>query len=84
MSAEPNQRPKWQIDRLLEGLIDRDANVAAQAFSPTCWTGQTLPQLIPVRDLFLPENSRPEGLPVFFVGRLRHFERTIGVVVCLD
>ncbi|HRZ35709.1 MAG TPA: hypothetical protein P5534_05020 [Candidatus Paceibacterota bacterium] len=85
MSVESTQRPKWQIDRLLESLIDRDIRVAAQAFSPTSWTGEGLPRLRPVRDLFLPDNSRPDSLPVFFEGRLRSFERTIGVVVvCLD
>jgi hypothetical protein len=38
-------------------------------------------RLRPVRDLFLPDNSQPAGLPVFFEGRLVHYERQIGVVV---
>jgi len=85
MRIEPTGRLKWQIDRLLESLIDRDVRVAAQAFSPTRWTGERLPHLMPVRDLFLPDNSRPDGLPVLFEGRLRQFERQVGVVtVCLD
>jgi hypothetical protein len=33
-----------------------------------------------VRDLFLPDNSQPGGLPVYFQGRLVSFERRIGVV----
>ena len=85
MSVEPTQRPKWEIDRILESLIGSDVRVAAEAFSPTRWTGEGLPRLMPVRDLFLPDSSQPDGLPVFFEGRLRNFERTIGVVVvCLD
>ena len=34
-----------------------------------------------MRDLYLPDNSQPAGLPVFFEGRLCEFERRIGVVV---
>lgn len=40
--------------------------------------------LLPFRELFLPDNSRPDGLPVFFEGQLWQFERQIGIVfVCL-
>ena len=86
MEPEPTQRPKWQIDLVLAGLIGRDVRVAAKTFSPARWNvGQKPPRLMSVRDLFLPDNSQPEGLPVFFEGRLQHFERQIGVVfVWLD
>jgi hypothetical protein len=36
--------------------------------------------LVPVRELYLPDNTQAGGLPVFFEGRLRQFERQIGVV----
>ncbi|MCZ7640441.1 MAG: hypothetical protein M5U12_32925 [Verrucomicrobia bacterium] len=32
-------------------------------------------------DLILPDGSQPGAVPVFFEGRLREFERRIGVVV---
>jgi hypothetical protein len=85
MSAELTNRPQWAIDHELDGLIGVDVRVAAKAFSPTRWTGDALPRVLPVRTLFLPDNSQPAGLPVFFEGRLCHYQRRIGVVfVCLD
>jgi len=81
MSTELSQRPQWAIDRRLDSLIGADVRVAARAFSPVPWTGRKPPRMLPVRDLFLPDNSQPAGRPVFFEGRLRHFERQIGVVL---
>jgi hypothetical protein len=81
MSAELKQRPRWEVDLTLDALLGTDIRVATKAFSPTHWIGRDRPQLIPVRDLILPDNSQPAGLPVFFEGRQRHFERQIGVVV---
>ena len=71
---------------MLGGLLGADVRVGAKSFSPTRWTGRGKPpRLIPVCDLFLPDDSQPAGLPVFFEGRLQHFERRIGVVlVCLE
>ena len=80
MSTELAQRPKWAIDRALEELVGADVRVAAKAFSPTIWTGETTPHCLPVRELFLPDNSQPEGLQVFFEGRLQRFQRQVGVV----
>ena len=80
MALEPIRRQKWAIDRALDGLISADIRVAAKAFSPTRWTGEEAARLLPVRQLILPDNSQPDGLPVFFEGRLRQFERQIGVV----
>ena len=79
-SCAPIQRPKWAIDRLLEGLIGEQVRVAAEAFTPPRANGEPWPRMIPVTDLILPDNSTPGGLPVFFEGRLEAFERRIGVV----
>jgi len=81
MALEPIQRQKWAIDRVLTDLINADIRVAARAFSTLSWMGQSPPRLMPVRDLILPDNSKPAGLPVFFEGRLQRFERHIGVVL---
>ena len=80
MALEPTQRREWTIDRVLNGLVDADIRIAAKAFSPTRWTGEKAARLAPVRQLILPDNTQPDGLPVFFEGRLRHFERQVGVV----
>lgn len=55
--------------------------VAARAFSPLPWKGESPPRLMPVRDLILPDNSQPTGRPVFLEGRLQRFERSIRVVL---
>jgi len=80
MDPELSPRPKWEIDRLLDGLIGKDVRVAAKSFSPGKWTGEHPDRLLPIRGLFLPENSQPSGLPVFFEGQLRGFVRQIGIV----
>ncbi len=80
MSHELAQRVKWEIDRTLNRLIGADVRVAARAFSPVPPNRQRSPRLISVRELFLPDNSQPGALPVFFEGCLRQFERRIGVV----
>jgi hypothetical protein len=78
-------RPQWDIDRLLARLAGSPVRVAAEWFSPVCWDGRSLPEFVRVADLILPDNSRPGPLPVFFEGRLRQFDRRIGVVfVTLD
>lgn len=78
-------RPQWGIDRLLDRLVGRPMRVAAEWFSPVRWDGRSLPEWVRVADLFLPDNSRPGPLTVFFEGRLRQFVRRIGVVfVTLD
>jgi hypothetical protein len=80
MSAELKQRPRWEIDRTRDAFLGAEIRVAANAFSPTPWTGGNRLRLTPVRDLILADSSRAAGLPVFFEGRLRHFERQIGIV----
>lgn len=78
-------RPQWEIDRLLARLAGRPIRVAAEWFSPVRWDGRSLSEFVRVADLILPDNSLPGPLPVFFEGRLRHFDRRIGVVfVTLD
>lgn len=78
-------RPEWGIDRLLARLMGQPLRVAADWFSPVRWDGRSLPEWVRVADLILPDNSRPGPLPVFFEGRLRQFDRRIGVVfVTLD
>ena len=80
VNTHPTRRPQWPVDRLLEGLIGHDVRLAGESFSPVRWDGTFLPDFIPVRNLILPDNTRPDGLPVFFEGRLLQFERRIGVV----
>ncbi|MBI5385638.1 MAG: hypothetical protein HZA90_13250 [Verrucomicrobia bacterium] len=80
MSTHHTQRKKWDVDRLLEGLIGEQVRVAAKSFAPPPPPGTATLRFAPVRDLFLPDNTQPAGLPVFFEGRLLEFERQIGVV----
>ena len=80
MSTQLTQRPQWEIDKTLGRLIGEEVRVAAKSFSPGPRHGRAAAPLLPVRELFLPDNSRPDGLPVFFEGRLQHFERQVGVV----
>ena len=81
MALEPTQRPEWAIDHVLDRLMSADIRVAAKSFSPRRGTGEDPSRLIPVRHLILPDNSQPDGLPVFFEGCLRQYERHIGVVL---
>jgi len=83
MGSEAIQRPKWDIDRQLEGLVGHHVRVAAAAFAPPRPSGEPWPALIPVADLILPDNSSVGRLPVYFEGRLEAFERRIGVVEVL-
>jgi hypothetical protein len=80
METARTERPVWDIERKLRALLGADVRVAARAFAPVGGAGGNAARLHPVRDLFLPDNSQPAGLPVFFEGRLRHFQRQIGVV----
>ena len=80
MDVELGHKPQWEIDGLLEGLINHDVRVAAESFAPANWNGKTPTYFIPTRDLVLPDNSRASGLPVYFEGRLKQFTRKIGVV----
>jgi len=85
LSIGLTQRPQWTIDLRLKRLLGQEVRVAAESFFPIRWNGEVLPAAIPVRDLILPDNTQPGLLPVFFEGRLRRFERRIGVVfVTLD
>ncbi len=78
-------RPRWTIDLRLERLLHQEVRVAAESFFPIRWNGEVHPTAIAVGDLILPDNTRPGLLPGFFEGRLRRFERRIGVVfVTLD
>jgi len=73
-------RPQWNIDRLLEGSIGQEVRVWAKSFSPEFAGRDQPPRSIAANDLYLPDNTQPGGLPVFFEGRLKRFERRIGVV----
>ena len=80
MNTHHNHRPPWEVDLRLERLRGEDVRVAAKSFSPSPCHGHAPLRLLPVRDLYLPDNSQPAGRPVFFEGRLLEFERQIGVV----
>ena len=80
MNIELPSRPTWAIDRLLESLLGGEIRVLAKAFAPTPWNGQLPTGFRLVRDLYLPDNSQPGDLPVYFEGRLQCYERQIGVV----
>ena len=80
MNTQQNHRPPWEVDRHLERLRGENVRVAAKSFSPAPGHGHAPLRLLPVRDLYLPDNSQPAGRPVFFEGRLLEFERQIGVV----
>lgn len=80
MSAEVVHRPEWPIDHILGGLIGVNVRVAAESFSPIRWNGDVPRLFITSRDLVLPDNSRADGLPLYFEGKLRQFFRQIGVV----
>lgn len=79
---EPSQpeRPEWRIDRLLNTFVGCDVRVAARAFAPGLPADGREIRFMSVADLFLPDNSQPGSAPVFFEGRLRSFERRVGVV----
>jgi hypothetical protein len=77
MSPTVNHRPKWQIDEVLEGLIGQDIRVAVESFSPS---GSSPRIFVASRNLVLPDNSRVDGLPLYFEGKLHQFVREIGVV----
>jgi hypothetical protein len=83
MNAQPPQRPEWEIDQVLQALIGQDVRVAAGAFCASLRDGLTNLPLIPVRDLFLPDNTQPSGLPVYFEGKLLRHWRRIAVVYAL-
>ena len=80
MNTQQNHRPPWEVDRHLERLRGENVRVAAKSFSPSPRHGHAPLRLLPVRDLYLPDNSQPAGRPVFFESRLLEFERQIGVV----
>ena len=78
--CESVQRPKWDVDLLLESLVGQQVRVAARAFCPLRWNGQPMPRWIPADSLILPDESIPDALSVYFEGRLESFVRRIGVV----
>lgn len=80
MEPETKQRPRWEIDRLLGRLVGEDVRVAARSFAPYRATIARPIRFMPVGDLFLPDNSQPRGVPVFFEGRLDQYERHVGVI----
>ena len=74
-------RTRWNIDRRLEYLQGRDVRAATDRFAAIDWQGHVVAPLSSVQELWLPDNQRPGGLPVFFEGRLVRFERRVGVVL---
>ena len=75
------QRPQWDIDRRLRALIGFDIRVAARAFLPLSQPSHRATPMIPVHDLYLPDNSQPGVRPVYFEGQLERFERRVAVVL---
>jgi hypothetical protein len=59
--------------------MGQSIRVAAEAFAPIGENGPS-PRLIRTNDLVLPDNTRTDGLPVFFEGILLEITRQIGVV----
>src|SRR5439155_1388011 len=85
MDPKLTPRPEWEIDRILGRLVGEEVRVAARSFCPPHWNAHHSLRFIPVRSLYLPDNRQPDGLPVFFEGRLAQFERHIALVtVCLE
>ena len=80
MDSGPIQRTKWEIDRVLDGLVGENVRVAAESFSPAPLNANTKTCFRSVGKLFLPDNSQPGSLPVYFEGRLEQFERRVGLV----
>lgn len=80
MDAVINNGSKWLIDNYLEQLTGADVRVCARRFSPSNLGNPCPIKLAPVTELFLPDNSRSEGLPVFFEGNLKWFHRQVGVI----
>ena len=60
---------------LLESLVNEQVRVAARSFFPHRVSLESHARFFAVRDLYLPDNQQPSGMPVFFEGRLRQFER---------
>ena len=85
MDAICESAPRWKIDLILEALLGADIRVAARSVSPKVGPEVDLHDLMPIRALILPDNSKSDGLLVLFEGNLKGFRRQIGVVVvCLD
>lgn len=81
----PGDGPQPQLQLLRRPKKLADVRVAARNFSPRINAAKRVPPLLLVRELFLPDNTHPQGIPVFFEGNLKWFRRQIGVViVCLD
>ena len=80
MNMELPTRSTWPIDRLLESCLGAEIRILAKAFAPSPWNGRLPTGFRLVGDLYLPDNSQPGDLPVFFEGRLQCYERQIGVV----
>jgi hypothetical protein len=80
MSTHLNQRLKWSIDHTLEAMLGEEVRVAAQSLAPPLPPNAPPLRWIPVQELYLPDNTQPGGLPVFFEGRLLEFERQIALV----
>ena len=83
MDMSALRQPSWEIDRILHGCIGYDVRVCARRFAPVS-TGNHVPAFLPVENIVLSDQSRPDHLPVLFEGKLDSFQRRIGVVrVCL-
>lgn len=74
------ERPRWEIDHLLSGLIGRRVRLQARAFAPSSWDRNGHRELIPAGQLILPDGASTAGLPLLFEGRLLDYVRRIGVV----
>src|SRR5262249_22047907 len=79
LSRAEISRSTWEIDRRLQSLLGANVRLCVDYFSPPRWNGE-LNHLISTRSLFLPDNSQPAVLSVFFEGKLVDFRRQIGVV----
>ena len=80
MEALQLNRPRWEIEELLSRLLGADIRVRARSFSPPKDL-RRISELVPVQNLFLPDNAQSSGLPVFFEGNLSAFRREGGFVL---
>ncbi|MBE7503075.1 MAG: hypothetical protein HS113_22885 [Verrucomicrobiales bacterium] len=81
MSVHRTSRQPWPLDLLLARFVGDDVRVAGKAFAPGLPTAGRPLRFLQVADLILPDGGQPGAVPVFFEGRLREFERRVGVVV---
>jgi hypothetical protein len=83
MEPQTNQRRVWEIDKRLEALIGCAVRVRAELVMPKRWNGESLPHVIDLKNLILPDGTSADRDPIYVEGILKEFRRNIAVV-CVD